>query len=434
MSCRLNLSIARKGEKSANFFSKVFLCRYSLISIPLAFVGLPLYIHVPKFYFDCYQVDLRLLGFVLLILRLGDAFLDPLIGYLSDRYKSFLKAIMTLGGGLLILGFNGLFWPPNFFTRETTVVWFFCFTAISYVGYSILAINFYGVGLTLAGNYEQRTILSSWREGFGLLGILLAALLPSLLEIFYPKMMAFQIYAAIMAGTVVLGLFIFPRLKIEKSQKNSLSFRIFDFVSSSQNSVRWLFLLLFTNALPVGVTSTLFLFYTESVLKAQSQAGPFLITYFLAAAFSAVFWPVVSKKWGKRNTLYLSMSLAILSFMGTFYLTQQCADLFYLVCFFSGFALGGDLVLLPSLLADGVADKLDSRNMTFSLWHFINKTALALTTGLLFLFLPALSGSQVSPYSPVVLQWSYAIIPCVMKVVAVIILYISPLDKGREKK
>ena len=91
-------------------------------------------------------------------------------------------------------------------------------------------------------------------------------------------------------------------------------------------------------------------------------------------------------------------------------------------------------MLLPSLLADGVADNLDSRNMTFSLWHFINKTALALTTGLLFLFLPALSGSQVSPYSPVVLQWSYAIIPCVMKVVAVIILYISPLDKGREKK
>ena len=408
--------------------------RYSLIAIPLSFVGLPLYIHIPKFYYDFYEVELQNLGMILLLLRLTDALLDPFIGYVSDRNQESLKQIMILGGILLIIGFNGLFWAPSTFGQQGLIIWFSLFTAISYLGYSLLAINFYGAGLNVDQTYQGRTTLSSYREGLGLGGVLLAAILPSFLELFFGKQSAFQIYGCIFATWIILALFLFPKLKGISNPIPIDIWRHFKKFLSQRRSSWWLFLLFFINALPVGITSTLFLFFVGSVLTADSFAGAFLTTYFLAAAMSTFFWNAVSKKWGKRQTLYTSMALAIFSFIGSYYLTTESAHWFFLICFLSGFALGGDLTLLPSLLADVVGTKTELRNMNFSLWQFINKTALAMTSGFLFLFLPHLDGNQTQAYSPSVLHWSYALIPCMIKMMAMIILYVSPIDLGREKK
>ncbi len=408
--------------------------RYSLIAIPLSFVGLPLYIHIPKFYYDFYEVELQDLGMILLLLRLTDAFLDPFIGYVSDRNQTSLKQIMILGGILLIIGFNGLFWAPSTFEQQGLIIWFSLFTAISYLGYSLLAINFYGAGLNIDQTYQGRTTLSSWREGIGLGGVLLAAILPSFLELFFAKQPAFQIYGSILAAWIILALLVFPEFKGISNPTPIAIWSHFKKFLSQRHSSWWLFLLFFINALPVGVTSTLFLFFVGSVLNADSFAGLFLTTYFLAAAVSTLFWNMVSKKCGKRQTLYASMFLAIFSFIGSYYITAESANWFFLICFLSGVALGGDLTLLPSLLADVVGTKTELRNMNFSLWQFINKTALAMTSGCLFLFLPHIDGNQTQAYSSSVLHWSYALIPCMIKLMAIIILYASPIDLGRERK
>ena len=61
------------------------LAAYGLFGMPLAMAALPLYVHLPKFYGDHLGVDLAVLGSVLLILRLADGVVDPLLGVLSDR-------------------------------------------------------------------------------------------------------------------------------------------------------------------------------------------------------------------------------------------------------------------------------------------------------------------------------------------------------------
>ena len=48
--------------------------------MPLAMAALPLYVHLPKFYGGTLGVDLTLLGVLLLVLRLADGVLDPLLG------------------------------------------------------------------------------------------------------------------------------------------------------------------------------------------------------------------------------------------------------------------------------------------------------------------------------------------------------------------
>ncbi len=83
---------------------------YGLFAMPLAMAALPLYVHLPKFYGGTLGVDLALLGAVLLVLRLADGLVDPLLGVWSDRLPS-RRAAVALSAPILAVGMIALFMP-----------------------------------------------------------------------------------------------------------------------------------------------------------------------------------------------------------------------------------------------------------------------------------------------------------------------------------
>ena len=83
---------------------------YGLFGMPLAMAALPLYVHLPKFYGDHLGVPLAALGGVLLLLRLADGVLDPLLGAWSDRARS-RKRLIALAVPVLAVGMVALFAP-----------------------------------------------------------------------------------------------------------------------------------------------------------------------------------------------------------------------------------------------------------------------------------------------------------------------------------
>ena len=83
---------------------------YGLFGMPLAMAALPLYVHLPKFYGDHLGVPLAALGVLLLLLRLADGVLDPLLGAWSDRTRS-RKRLIALAVPLLAIGMAALFAP-----------------------------------------------------------------------------------------------------------------------------------------------------------------------------------------------------------------------------------------------------------------------------------------------------------------------------------
>jgi len=85
------------------------LFQYSLLAFPLAFAGLPLYIHAPDFYNRHLGLGLGTIGIILLVVRLFDAVQDPVIGYLSDRHASSRHIIMAVGVCALTVGLFALF-------------------------------------------------------------------------------------------------------------------------------------------------------------------------------------------------------------------------------------------------------------------------------------------------------------------------------------
>uniref|UniRef100_UPI001812D1A9 MFS transporter n=1 Tax=Ramlibacter sp. TaxID=1917967 RepID=UPI001812D1A9 len=101
----------------------------------------------------------------------------------------------------------------------------------------------------------------------------------------------------------------------------------------------------------------------------------------------------------------------------------------------SGLALGSDLVLPGALLA-GVIAQAGSRGrgegVFFGWWNLVSKLNLALAAGLALPLL-SLAGyvpGDRAPASAQALSIAYCLLPCVLKLAAVVLLYFSLIRTG----
>jgi GPH family glycoside/pentoside/hexuronide:cation symporter len=407
---------------------------YSILGIPIGFIGLPLYVHLPKYYADFLPISLAAIGGVMFIARLADCFADPWIGYCSDRFASKRKQWMIVASVLMAAGVIGLFALPQF-ASETNAVWLLgILLVITYLSYSVLSIYFYTAGLALSTDYEGTTRVSAWRESAIILGVLLASALPQILAVHVGEKSAYHLFSYCFVAILVLC--VWSWLSRNPFNKKSNSEQLSPWQELKENpSLRWIFILFFVNAIPPSITATLFLFFVTDILHASEQGGAFLGVYFLCAVLSMPCWSWLSTRIGKRRALVAAMFLAVASFVWAYALSEGQVGAFYVICFLSGAALGGDLTILPSLLADALSHKPHRGGLEFGIWNFISKFTLALAAGIA---LPVLSYMGYVPNQPLssvyALSFSYALLPSIFKLLALSILLISPIDTQRRSK
>lgn len=402
--------------------------RYAVLGFPLAFLGLPLYLYLPKYFADTYGLSLASIGVVLLFLRVADMLVDPLIGFASDRHAGHRRGIMAAGGLLAVICYVALYWPALIALQP--FILFTVLTGLLYIGYSTVTINYYAYGLTQAADATSRVTLSAAREGMVLVGTLAAALLPSLIQqAGYTMHVALQVTAGVYALSLVLGLLLLFRLPQGSTPLAVTSeFCFKDFVELLRRlpALRWLFALFFVNSLPVAITSTLFLFYVSDVLQQEQAAGYFLALYFATAALSTSFWSRAARRFGQHRALLVGMVVAVVSFSWTYTLNAETASYFYYICAMSGFALGADMVILPALLADALNKNHNFGGISFALWQALGKWSLALAAGVMLPLL-ALAGYQPSAVDTgvtetAVVALAYAVVPCALKIAAILLV------------
>ena len=88
---------------------------YVLPSLPLAALGLPIVVHLPQFYAS-HEIGLSLAvtGLIFSLCRIADVFVDPMMGYFSDRLQTRWgrrRPLVVLGTPILILGIWMVFVP-----------------------------------------------------------------------------------------------------------------------------------------------------------------------------------------------------------------------------------------------------------------------------------------------------------------------------------
>ena len=193
----------------------------------------------------------------------------------------------------------------------------------------------------------------------------------------------------------------------------------------SETQMRWFLLLAFVNAMPVAVTSTLFVFFVEFRLGSLDLAGIFLVLFFVSAAISTPFWRMAAEKFGARKSLMVGMVLAMLSFIWAFTLSTGDLVYFAIVCVASGAAMGADMMLLPALFSRYQTRSKVSSALAFGFWNFCGKASLALAAGLVLPLL-AWAGFVVDAPKPDealdALSLLYAVVPCILKIFALVLL------------
>jgi Na+/melibiose symporter-like transporter len=162
------------------------------------------------------------------------------------------------------------------------------------------------------------------------------------------------------------------------------------------------------------------------VLQAPERQGLFLALYFVAGGLGMPLWVRLSAAWGKTRAWMAGMVAAVVAFVWAFALGPGDTGAFAAICVLSGLALGADLALPPSLLAD-VIDRDGQQRPTgayFGLWTLATKLNLALAAGIA---LPLLSLLGYAPGAEGggglgALAFVYAIVPCALKLAALLAL------------
>ena len=410
--------------------------RYGLLGLPLAFVALPLYVILPNHYAREFGMPLATLGLVLLLARLFDAFIDPLLGKLSDKlFARSAKATLAFGalaGVFLALGFVLLFFPPLAVRQQQPmlIAWAAAMLLITYAAYSALSISHQSWGAMLGGTEAQRSRLVAWREGLGLIGVILASILP--------------VAVGLIASTAIFIIAIFvawtawtQSVKPLSSLKNTATHSIFK--PFQHIAFKRLLAVFVLNGIASAVPATLILFFVQDRLQAPKQMeAAFLGAYFVCAALAVPLWLRLIQRLGLTRSWLLGMVLSIAVFAWAMQLGSGDTTAFIVICALSGIALSADLTIPSALLAGVIADAGDrgrAEGAYFGWWNFATKLNLALAAGLTLPLLELMGytpGTQ-QPQALTALTIVYCLVPIAIKLVAALVLYLLMIRPNQVK-
>ncbi|MFT7773737.1 MFS transporter [Roseateles sp.] len=398
---------------------------YASLSVPLAFVSLPLYVNLPFHYASVLGLPLSVLGAVVLCARLFDAVIDPALGRAADalfrRGATTVRWAAGLGCVVLAGAFAAL-WRPPAAPAHVVTAWLAAALLTCTVAYSGVSLLHQSWGTRWGGGPELRARVTGWREAGTLTGVLLASALPA--------WAGWNVTSLALAGLLAVGLLGLSRLPVVASRPAPSRQR--SGPSPWRHAAFRQLLGAFTlNGIASAIPATLLPFFIADRLQLPSWQAPLLLGYFGAAVLGLPLWVRAAARWGVAPAWRLGMAASVLAFAATPWLSAGDGAAFAVVCLCSGLTLGADLAL-PGALLTGVIHHGGGggrdEGAYLGWWACATKLNLALAAGLA---LPLLSlagypdGGHPGGSSPAGLQalaWTYGGLPCVLKLAALVAL------------
>ena len=282
-------------------------------------------IFIAKYYTDVFLLGAATMGTMMLVTRVGDAFVDPIIGAIADRtrtrwgyFRPYLIWMSIPMAVTAVLAFT----VPNF-DGTAKVVYAYITLSLMMIAYSAINIPYSALLGVLTPNSEDRTSACSYRFVMALIPvfIIVNTAIP-MVNYFggsdnsaYGWQMTMAIYSVI---AVVLYFITFAmtteRVQPEEKQKTSLAADVKDLF----NNKPWVVLCVVGIAALTyaNIRGTVSIYYFENVVPGgKDYFGPIMTTGAMAFIIGVMATSPLSKIFGKRNFYMASMAVtAILSF------------------------------------------------------------------------------------------------------------------------
>ena len=421
------------------------LLAYSAPSLVTSVAALPMALFVPAFYADDLGVPLAAVGMAIALSRLLDVVTDPLIGSLSDRVRLFgsrRKPWMLLGVPLFALSLWMIFVPGSSPSAAYLLSW----SALLYLSFTMIDLPHKAWGAELSSDYDERSRVTSWREGLSTAGqvFLLAALVwlvgrgfdaaaDQLRGVAIAVILALPVLVAICLLAVPEGE---PEGFPHEPRGTLAGLAI---VARNPAFLRMVScVLLFVSG--IAIQGTLHRLVLSDVMGDESRFPLMILLENLATLLSIPLWLAVSVRIGKHRAL---MAAALwLALWSLPLILLRAGDTLSLIAtiVIRGSSFASILFLANSIAADVIdVDTLESgeqrSGLFFAVWGMVTKLALALGV-LLGTSLPAAFGyapaeATATPAIQGRLMAFYGGAPALLMALGALLLWRFPITRAR---
>ncbi|MFM7119575.1 MAG: MFS transporter [Gammaproteobacteria bacterium] len=419
---------------------------YALTEMPLAMAATPMALFIAPFYSRDMGLSLAAVGTILMLARISDVFTDPLVGQLSDRTRTRWgrrKPWILVGAPLLVLSVWMLFVPAPPVSNGYFAFWLITL----WLGWTFVGIPFYAWGAELSPDYHERTRIASIRMALGLIGTLIAIVVPLItgatLGYGYDVDESMHVIAICATVLIVIALPLIAQVP-EAPPIETRRIRLIDGmrVMWANGPFRRLMFGFTLAALGPAIGGPLYILFVVHVLEANVASNVVLLVFYVANLLGVAVWGAVARRVGKRNAWLAGMVTVLIAQPGYWFL--GAGDLYWMmvVFFILGIGIGSFNALPAAMKADVVdIDRLESgedrTGLFFSVWSLANKLVLAFAAGLV-LNLLALFDFQAAgnngPDQIMALRVIFIFLPVFFYVLAFMVMWRYPITEERVRE
>jgi len=451
------------------------------LGMPLAVIGYPLSIWIPAHYSGGLGISLAVVGTILMLARLTDVVTDPVIGEISDRWRTRIgrrRPWLLIGLPVMMLGTYMLFIPPE----DVGILYFLIWLTVFFLGSTMIALPHRAWGAELSPEYHQRSRVTAAREFYILAGLLVAAFVPMIIEItadggvgvgqvvstlWSDAIGAFSgdfrdkkiVDRATLTGPVLAGLafvvmsllpicaaivFFFVREPdLDEVEKRPTFMDGLKLVIKNGPMKRVLFIALLV-AFGESFRNAVSLFFIRDIVGVPTIGAAYFF-YFVAGLAAIPFWLWLGRTIGKHKAFMCTL-ITVAAVSGANLLLDYGDYLpFFLLFVVKGFCFGG-LQFLPVAMIADVVDVDAARSGAaragtyFAFLGFTEKIAIALGTGFslnivgLMGFDPSGGVSESAAGGVLALRWVYCLGPIFFYGIAMKLIWDYPLTPSRHAR
>ncbi|GLX82390.1 MFS transporter [Thalassotalea eurytherma] len=396
------------------------------------------------FYTDVFGLHPAVVGTMMLVTRIIDAFSDPIMGAIADRTKTrFGKFRPYLIWGIIPIAAAGVltFTVPDL-NEEGKIIWAYATYIFMMLTYTFINVPYGALLGVVTADAKERTSLTSFRFiGAFSGGSLVAYMTPELVAYLGNgnEQLGWQLTMAVY-GVIAAALFFITfastkeRISPPKHQQSS----VIQDIKDLGNNKPWLvlFVLALVIMLTISLRASTGTFYFKYVVERPDLIGSFSMTYLIALALGAASTPIMMRFFDKKTLLLILMSLVSVLSAAFYFIDKDQIPLMFVTQALIGFFLGPKSPLVFSMYAD-TADYSQWKTgrrataMVFSAAAFSQKLGGALAGALIGYLLASMgyvANQAQSAQSNEGIILLMTIIPGVFAVFAVIIIKLYPLS------
>jgi Na+/melibiose symporter-like transporter len=423
------------------------LLAFGFPALPHAFIALPLNIVIPAFYATHTSVTLLQIGVFTSASRLLDAVLDPLVGFLSDRFDTpwgRRKPWGVAAGIVCAISLFFLFQPPP----TATIVYYGAWSFLLYFGFSLFEIPRSAWSAEISRDYNDRSRINTSVAQFNVIGSLVFWVTPILLskisgttQITGTSLSAIAwLYLVLMPTGLAVAAWIVPR----GTPVVTRALRFVDILKSIIGNRPLIAYLLAYGLWGVGQGASLSttLLFLNDRMKLGAVFPFLMIALFATTVLTIPLWMRAVAVIGRHRVWAISLILSAVTRPLVLLLAPGQASMWAmlaLICL-SGFLTAPWNFAPPSMLSDVIdydlwKSRTNKAGNLFALNTLLVKATMAIGAGGAFVLLDAFhyqAGKTNSGAAETGLLVCYMVLPGVFHVLAGLLGWFFPLDARRQ--